>query len=204
MKLGLLTDIHECVEVLRIALERFRQERVDQVVVIGDVCEMGERLEETCRLLAEANTIGVWGNHDFGLCVHPPPELRGRYSSAVLDFMESLRPRLEVDGCYFAHVEPWLDPESLDDLWYFDPDGFANSPYKRQRIFTAVPHRLILAGHYHQWLHASETTLEPWNGGQVLNFATAHRHFVVIHAVCDGYFAILDTGRLELVPYCLR
>ena len=32
MKLGLITDIHEHVELLRIALDRFDQEQVDQIV----------------------------------------------------------------------------------------------------------------------------------------------------------------------------
>ena len=60
MKLGLITDIHEQTQHLRTALSLFRKKDVEQVVVIGDVCEMGERIEETCRLLAEANAIGVW------------------------------------------------------------------------------------------------------------------------------------------------
>ena len=46
MKLGLITDIHEQVEFLRIALDRFRQEQVNQVVVIGDVFETGRRRSE--------------------------------------------------------------------------------------------------------------------------------------------------------------
>ena len=58
MKLGLITDIHEHVEYLRLALELFGSERVDQVVVIGDVVETGSQLEETCRLLSQANAIG--------------------------------------------------------------------------------------------------------------------------------------------------
>ncbi|MBC8877105.1 MAG: metallophosphoesterase family protein [Planctomycetes bacterium] len=63
MKLGLLTDIYEQVELLRIALDHFRQEQVDKIVLLGDVFETGERIEETCRLLGEARAIGVWGNH---------------------------------------------------------------------------------------------------------------------------------------------
>ena len=76
MKLGLLTDIHEQVELLCIALDRFRHEQVDQVVVIGDVFEIGQRIEETCRLLAEAKAVGVWGNHDYGLCSNPSEQIR--------------------------------------------------------------------------------------------------------------------------------
>jgi len=59
MKLGLITDIHEHVEYLRTALDQFRRKGVEQVVVIGDVFEMGVRIEETCQLLAGAKVIGV-------------------------------------------------------------------------------------------------------------------------------------------------
>jgi predicted phosphodiesterase len=101
MRLGLVTDIHEDADQLRLALSCFAEESVDQVVVIGDVCEMGARLEETCRLLKEAKAIGVWGNHDYGLCVNPDDEAQSRFGGAVIDFMTSLRPRLDVAGCHF-------------------------------------------------------------------------------------------------------
>jgi predicted phosphodiesterase len=113
MKLGLITDIHEQVEFLRIALDRFRQEQVDRVVVIGDIFETGERIEETCQMLAEAKAVGVWGNHDYGLCVDTPDDIRARFPATV-NYMTSLRPRLELDGCYFvcAHQNRW-------GLWWF-------------------------------------------------------------------------------------
>ena len=37
MKLGLIADIHENVELLREAIDWFRAENVDQIVVLGDV-----------------------------------------------------------------------------------------------------------------------------------------------------------------------
>ena len=43
----LLTDIHEHVEYLREAADRFHAEPIDQIVAIGDVLEMGERIEVT-------------------------------------------------------------------------------------------------------------------------------------------------------------
>jgi hypothetical protein len=182
-----------------LSLERFRQEHVAHVVVIGDVCEMGERMEETCRLLADAKVVGVWGYHDFGLCVQPTAEVRARYSPVVLDFMASLRPRLEIDGC-FSHIEPWLDPERFEDMWYFEYDGIANAPQKLERIFNAVPNRLIFAGHYHQWLVASESGIDDWHGEEAMTFSEEQRHFVVINALCDGCSALLDTQSGELMP----
>src|SRR4051812_18678327 len=98
MRIGLLTDIHEEVGWLRLALERFRRERVDQVVFLGDVCCTGERLAETVDLLATANPVSVWGNHDYGLCGEPEPRDRQRYAAPVLDFMATLRHRQEVAG----------------------------------------------------------------------------------------------------------
>src|ERR1041384_6271327 len=98
MKLGLITDIHEHIEHLRTALDCFESAKVDQVVIIGDVFEMGRRIEETWRLLSEARAIGVWGNHDFGLSFDPHPDVRLSYPASVIDYMASLRPRLEIDG----------------------------------------------------------------------------------------------------------
>ena len=71
MQLGLICDIHEHVEHLQQALDHFSVCSVDRIVVIGDLFETGERIEELCRLLAAAGVVGVWGNHDYGLCVDP-------------------------------------------------------------------------------------------------------------------------------------
>ena len=105
MKLGLITDIHEQTEHLRTALSVFHKKAVEQIVVIGDVFEMGERIEETCRSPTDAKAIGVWGNHDFGLCVDLDDAIREKYPPVVIDYMTSLRPRLDVGGCHFTHVE---------------------------------------------------------------------------------------------------
>ena len=145
MKLGLIADIHEQVELLHIALDHFRLEGVDRVVVIGDVFQAGKRIAETCRLLARARAIGVWGNHDYGICVSSPEEIRVRFSASIIGFMKSLRPELDLDGCYFAHVEPWLDPEEITDLWSFE--GPPDSDGRLERIFNAKPNRLMFAGH---------------------------------------------------------
>jgi predicted phosphodiesterase len=198
MKLGLITDIHEHVEHLRTALRLFRSEGVEQIVVIGDVFEMGIRIEETCRLLAEAKVVGVWGNHDFGLCVDLDDDIRGKYPPAVLDFMTSLRPRLEVSGCHFSHVEPWLNPEELADLWYFD--GPPNEHGQLERIFDAVPNRIMFAGHFHRWLLATPDGISDWTGDSPIRLEQG-RYFVVLGALCEGHFAVFNTSTSELMPF---
>ena len=197
MRLGLIADIHEQVEFLRAALGRFRQEQVDRVVVIGDVLEMGERIEETCRLLAEAQAVGVWGNHDYGLCSEPSDDVRARYPASVIDYLTTLRPRLELAGCYFAHIEPWLDPEDIHDLWFFE--GPPDSSGRLDRIFNAVPNRLMFAGHYHRWLLATPGGVTDWQGECPVRLHN-DRYFVVVDALVDGRYAMFDTDTSELVP----
>lgn len=199
MKLGLVTDIHEQVELLRGALDRFKTEQVDQVVVIGDLLKMGQRIEETCRLLAEADAIGVWGNHDFGMCVDPSEEMRQRFPPAVFDFMTTLQPRLEIAGCHFSHVEPWLNPEDLFDLWYYD--GPPDQASKLDRIFNAVPSRVMFAGHFHRWLLATPETITDWNGASPIRLLPDQRYFIVIGALCEGRYAVFDTDSSVLMPF---
>ncbi len=198
MKLGLITDIHEHNEYLRTALDRFHSEGVDQVIVIGDLFELGRHIQETCQLLQQVNAIGVWGNHDYGLCVNPTAEVRRKYGDAVITFATTLRPHLEVADCHFMHIEPWLDPNDLSDLWYFD--GPPDQPDKLERIFAAVPHRLLFAGHYHRWLMATPEGLLDWGGKQPIKLSQG-RFFIVIGALCLGRYAILDLDTSELLPF---
>ena len=197
MKIGVITDIHEHVGHLRRALDLLHRESVEQIVCIGDVFEMGERIEEVCRLLTEAKVIGVWGNHDFGLCVDPDDAIRARYPEAVLNFMSTLRPRLDIEGCHFTHVEPWLDPNILADLWYFE--GPPDQHGKLDRIFSAVPNRIMFCGHFHEWLAATPAGIKEWRGESPL-CVDQDRYFVVIGALCDGSFAIFDSDTSVLTP----
>ena len=135
MKLGLITDIHEHFGSLQAALRRLQEHDVDQVVMIGDVFKTGHRIEETCRLLTEANTVGVWGHHVYGLRL-APDDTRTRYGEVTMSYMTSLRPRPVIEDCRFSHVEPWLDHEEIADLWYFE--GLPDEQGKLARIFDSV------------------------------------------------------------------
>jgi hypothetical protein len=160
---------------------------------------MGKRIEETVGLLRQVEAVGVWGNHDVGLCLDPGEDVCRRYSAAVLDFMGRLQPHLEIDGCLFSHVEPWLDPHKVEDLWYFD--GPPDSPEKLARSFGAVPHDALFIGHLHRWLLGTPEGLLPWRGEGPTSLDQRARHLVVVHAVCDGNCALFDTETNELAPF---
>jgi hypothetical protein len=200
MRIGILADIHESLTNLRWAIDLLHEKRADRLVVLGDVFELGHRLKETVELLADADAVGVWGNHDFGLCLdNARPEDRERYGDGVLAYMGSLQPRLEIDDCLFAHVEPWLDPEKIEDLWYFE--GLPGTREQVARSFVAVPNRLIFVGHFHRWLLAATEGLHPWVGDRPIVLDAADRYLVSVHAVCDGRCALFDTRTNELIPF---
>lgn len=201
MRLGILADIHEDAERLALALRRFRQEGVRQIVVLGDVVfEMGSRLHETIALLAEAGTVGVWGNHDLGLCHEPEEPIKERYAGPVFDFMRTLRPRLELEGCLFTHGLPYYD--ATDPVGYYlgerpeTAEGLAKS-------FAASSHPVLFVGHFHRWLVASPGGRLPWEGTEPILLRPDERYLVVVAAVCDGWCAVFDTDSHVLAPFLL-
>ena len=161
-----MADIHEQTDELRKAIDVLQEHGANRFVVLGDVFEMGKRIEETVYLLQDVKAVGVWGNHDIGLCLDPTEKVRQRYTAAVLEFMGSLQPRLELDGCLFTHVEPWLDPHKVEDLWYFD--GPPDSVEKLARNFAAVPNRVLFIGHMHRWLLGTPGGVMTWEGDRQL------------------------------------
>lgn len=201
MRIGLLADIHEAVPQLRQALERFRDLAVDEVVVVGDICAMHERLAETVALLREARAVGVWGNHDFGLCQPDGPTLGRLFSADELAYMRTLGPILVRDDCLITHVEPWLDPNDLAQLWYFD--GVPDTVEKLARCFNAVPHRVLISGHVHRWLLGTPDGVLSWAGEEPIYLRRPTRYLLQMHAVCRGHCAIYDTKSTKLTPLTL-
>ncbi len=203
MKLGILTDVHESLLNLKRVLEVLKTFKSDKLIFIGDVCRMCEDLERTVAMLADAGVEGVWGNHDFGLCQNDPSdELRARHSMALLCYMQRLRPRLAVEECHFTHVEPWLDPECLEDLWW--SEGLPQTPERLGRSFAAVPQRVLFVGHFHRWFLGTPEGLTSWHGESSIKLAPGNRYLVGINAVCEGGCALYDTETTELTPVDLN
>src|SRR5262245_43082938 len=90
VRLGLITDIHEHVADLKLALAECDRRGVDRIICLGDVFQTGEAIHETVSLLAQRDIAGVWGNRDFGLCSHPSALVSSRrvhYVGPVLDYL---------------------------------------------------------------------------------------------------------------------
>ena len=201
MKLGILADIHEDGQTLAHALVLLRREAVDRVVVLGDLFETGRRIGETVALLADSGAVGVWGNHDLGLCHEPDERVRARYAGPVFEFMQTLLPRMELDGCLFSHALPCWDPTD-PTLYYLGPRPETDEG--RADAFTGSACRVTFMGHFHCWLAATPERRIDWCGNEPLLLDAGQRHFVVVAAVCDGWCATFDTDEGLLVPWRLR
>jgi predicted phosphodiesterase len=197
MRIGILADIHEDADGLRKAIDVLSRHGADRFVALGDVFDLGKRVGETVRLLGEVGAVGVWGNHDLGLCVEPGERLRAKYAGLALDFMQGLRPRLEFGGCLFTHGLPcW---EATDPTVY-DLGDRPETPAGRAASFGACPQHVCFVGHFHRWLATPHGPL-PWDGRRPLLLDPGRRHLVAVHAVCAGRCALFDTATRELVPF---
>jgi predicted phosphodiesterase len=198
MLLGLIADVHEAVELLREALDEFRKRGVAETVFLGDVCEMNRRLDETVALLRGAGVVGVWGNHDFGLCHEITDETRKLFSADVLAYTQTLTGTLVRDDCLFTHVEPWLDANDQLQLWYFE--GVPDTCAKLARCFDAAPQRVLISGHVHQWFLASPGGPIDWDGASPTWLRPPDRYYLVVAALVHGWCATYETTTGELRP----
>jgi predicted phosphodiesterase len=197
MPLGILADIHGDVGRLRQALDVLRREGADRLVVLGDLFYSCQRVTETADMLAEAEAVGVWGNHDLGLCHEPGPHFLTRYPARVFEYLRTLGPRLRLEDCLFSHGLPHWDATD-PSAYYLEPRP--ESPEGLAGTFAASPCRFTFVGHFHRWLAATPEGVLPWDGNRPLLPEAERRHLVVVAAVCDGWCAVYDAGSGLLTP----
>lgn len=199
MLIGIVADIHDAVHALKNALSLLRERQVERIVTLGDAfdtCQPGEPGVEVARLLRDAEAMGVWGNHDFGLSHGAEARVLDLADPALLLFASRLQPQLVLEECRFSHLEPWKDASRLEDLWLFD--GVPDTVERAQRSFQAVPERVLFMGHFHSRLVLREDGPVAWSGEQPIQLIPPERFLVVIPPVRDGWCAMFHSERSEL------
>ena len=194
MRVGLLADIHEAVEPLRVAIAELTSRNVESFVMLGDVLDSGERMDETVALLSALPGARVWGNHDFGLCGVLHPSVRDRYSTAVLEYFATLQPSVTLDGVRFQHIDPHLDPRQIEHLWQF------SSATERIEGFARCSEARVFVGHLHAWEIYTPEARIPWNGEGTFSYHPEQRYLTVVHAVVDGWCAVYDSEADVIEP----
>lgn len=197
MRIGILADIHGHVANLRQVIDHLRREKVDVFVILGDVIYDTRDATETVSLLRDCGAIGVWGNHELGLCVDPEDEVREMYTDDVMEFFSTLKSHFELGEFLFSHTIPSQDAS--------DPAEYCLAPKPEEegaldKSFSQFSHRVMMAGHFHRWFAATPDGQIAWNGKDPIELDSNTRYFFVIHAVMDGWTAILDGDQNILTP----
>jgi predicted phosphodiesterase len=205
VRLGIIADIHEDVPALQSALKVLDDEGSDTVIALGDIADDTSRLDETCQILLDAGAVGVWGNHEFGMCFDPDPRAFVGRASCTRQFMASLKPSLCFDDCRFTHVEPHLDPCDLYSMWR-DPTSFTLEE-QLEKTFTLHSERVFFYGHIHRWLVATSGGEVEWADDQ-LHLRSPARYSIALSALSDGvgarrlgHFALYDTDTEMLTRF---
>jgi len=199
--IGIVADVHDSLDALKAILTRFREVGVQQIVSLGDAFETykpGDPGPEVGRMLQNTGAIGVWGNHDVGLSYRIPDEVRKKADPELLEYTKTFRPQIVVENCRFSHVEPWLDPTKIEDLWHFE--GVPNRPEYARRSLDAVQEQFLFVGHYHVWAITSSVETVEWNATEKISLSLDQRYVVLTAAAVHGWSAVFDSAKAELMP----
>ena len=72
MKIGIISDIHNNLEALKVVLNKFNEFKCEMVICAGDIIGLGPNPEEVVELIInQSNFYSVKGNHDRYLQVMP-------------------------------------------------------------------------------------------------------------------------------------
>ena len=200
MRLGILADIHEHLELMRDAIRVLEDQDVDRIILLGDIAYDGQHVAETVQPLLPLQPLGVWGNHDLGLAYQPTPRMRERYGQTCIDFFTGLAPHVEMRQCLFAHGMPSWDATD-PSIYYTGTPPWEDGALESE--FASFPHAWIIVGHYHRWFAADVEGRIPWDGASTLHREDGQRLFIIVDALFQGSFAILDTEKDLLTPYSL-
>src|SRR5262245_44225992 len=64
MRIGIFSDTHSNIEALTAVLDKFREEKVDRLVCLGDTVGYGASPNECCDLVRQSVAFTILGNHD--------------------------------------------------------------------------------------------------------------------------------------------
>ena len=205
MKLGLVTDIHNDICGLRDAVDALDQLGIDQLITLGDTCDAfipPEGSDEVAQLLLDRNALGVWGNHDYIFPHQPSEYIRSSFGPPTFEFMKTTTPNLEMENCYFSHLESSIDQHDPVALWRLNEPEFDRLA-SANKAFQTVPSQFQFTGHYHCWYAATPEGPLDWNGQTALDMSDGRRYFVIIRAVVQGSCALFDTESMLLKPLTL-
>jgi predicted phosphodiesterase len=170
MRIALISDIHGNEVALSAVLDDINQNRVDEIICLGDVATLGPHPGAIIQVLQELKCKCIKGNHDDFLInpdlIHEYTEVpiileavdwcRDQLSTENLDFIRSFQPTFEISlgiesSLFLFHGSPNSNMENILST---------TSPDDLERVLYGYCATVIAGGHTHiQMLRQHRGTL---------------------------------------------
>lgn len=148
MKLGILSDIHANLEALEAVLS-FLKEKVEKLIVVGDVLGYGPDPNECLKILTRQKATFVKGNHEAGLL---SGDLSKFHKSAALS-LKWTREKIEAD--WLGEIKAWSEELIKNNTCFVhgSPDnklfGYINTSKQAEKSLSLLNSPVCFHGHTH-------------------------------------------------------
>lgn len=166
MRIAVISDIHANMAAFEAVLDDINDQRIGEILCLGDNIGYGPDPEEVIRKMRELRIISIQGNHEYALVnpayfnrLNPDPR---RSLELTLDMLskESLafiRSLDQVTARHDARLVHGCPPRSQTAYLFFP------SPLMLDKIFGSFPEKICFYGHTHT-LNFFEEGLAPEKG----------------------------------------
>jgi putative phosphoesterase len=145
MKLGIVSDVHNNVAALTYAVTHLAD--CDVLLNLGDLVFEYRVEPEIVEIAKAAGLVGIVGNHEKAILLHPSSTVRDKTDPDILDYLKALPASrtMSVKGfeVLIAHGAPWDDPDDFRCAYVHEKNHAA---MERMRPIAAD---IILLGHTH-------------------------------------------------------
>ncbi len=151
MRIAIISDIHGNLEALNAVLTHIDQDKIDEIICLGDIVGYGPDPNECMRLARERCRIIVMGNHDYA-CIYKPEMFffnhfarqAIEYTLSVieeehLDFINQLPFQHRENDLLFVHANP-LRPEGWEYILSIDEAIYYFSKFSEKICFIGHSH----------------------------------------------------------------
>jgi putative phosphoesterase len=145
MKLGIVSDVHNNVTALSYAIAHLAD--CDVLLNLGDLVFEYRVEPEIVEVAKAAGLVGIVGNHEKAILLHPSSTVRDKTAPDILDYLKAMPASrtMSVKGfeVLVAHGAPWDDPEDFRCAYVHEKN---NAALERMRQLSPD---IILLGHTH-------------------------------------------------------
>ena len=152
--IGLISDVHATPEPVAEALSIFAKAGVDQVLCAGDIAGYMDQLEQTIRLLIEADCQTIMGNHDLLYLAEYRLRHEDEPDNKVIAYLKQLpasyQTVIEDNSLYMVHAQPPDSCQGGIKLLNKEAEVQADKLEQWSKKLHAFNYDVLVVGHTHQ------------------------------------------------------